>query len=152
MKVIIGPPPLFDEIVAVFPMARHAGVIFTFGDTVFNPSDVEIPAQLMCHESVHAQRQGTKQGEILTWWRRYLVDPQFRVEEELLAHRAEYRAFKGMVRDREKVAQTLEQIAARLSGPLYGGVMTHAQARRLIVVDVDRKQVDRMRRAQGATA
>lgn len=141
MEIVVANPPNFDEIVAVFPFARNPGVIFTLGQTIYNPSAVAISAALKCHESVHGQRQGTNQDEIRGWWSRYLNDPQFRLEEELLAHRAEYRAFRSWTKDRNAVARELEVISRRLSGPLYGGLLTHAAARRFIVVDVDRKPV-----------
>ena len=146
MNVLVSKPPNYDEVVARFPFARNQGVIFTYGQTIYNPSDISISAALKCHESVHAQRQGEDEEGIREWWRRYLDEPMFRFEEELLAHRAEYRAFKGWEKNPRKVAQELESIAARLSGPLYGNVLTLAKARRLIVVDVDRKKVAKLLR------
>lgn len=151
MDIAVARPPNFDEVVAKFPFAARPGVIFTYGRTIFNPSGVEISGALRCHEAVHAQRQGDDDEEIRAWWRRYLDEPAFRLEEELLAHRAEYRAFKGWTKDRNQITRELETIAGRLASPLYGGVISHAQARRLIVVDVDQKKVAKMRR-EAATA
>lgn len=152
MNVVVSSPPNFDAIVERFPFARNQGVIFTYGQTIYNPSGIAISSALKCHESVHAQRQGEDEEEIRQWWRRYLDEPMFRLEEELLAHRAEYRAFKGWEKDSRKQAQELESIAARLSGPLYGNVLTLARARRLIVVDVDRNKVAKLMREQEAVA
>lgn len=152
MQITVARPPNFDEVIARFPFADRHGVIFTYGQTIYNPSGVEISPALKCHESVHAQRQGSDEEEIRAWWARYLDEPLFRLEEELLAHRAEYRAFKGWTKDRNAVARKLESIAARLSGPLYGGVMSFAQAKRLLLVEVDRKRVAKLLREEGATA
>lgn len=153
MKVVEARPPNYDEIRRVFPMASAKGVIFTFGQTIYNPSGVEIPPELMSHESVHAQRQGASLDGVMTWWGRYLAEPQFRIEEELLAHRAEYRAFKGMVKDRKLVAQKLEIIAARMSGPLYNNAMTLALAKHLILAEVYQNKVAKIRREhEGAAA
>lgn len=146
MQIAIARPPNFEEILAVFPLAEKPGVIFTYGQTIYNPSNAPISAQLKAHEAVHAQRQGEDEEEIRAWWRRYLTEPMFRLEEELLAHRAEYRAFRGWTKDRNAVARELDTIAKRLSGPLYGGLMSYAQARRMIVVDVDPKAVAKVRR------
>src|SRR4051812_39011441 len=100
MEIVVARPPNFDAIVEVFPFAQNAGVIFTYGQTIYNPSAVSISPALKCHESVHAQRQGSNEEEIRAWWERYLKEPMFRLEEELLAHRAEYRSFKGWTKDR----------------------------------------------------
>lgn len=152
MQIVVERPPNYDAIVARFPDAARPGVIFTCGQTIFNPAGIEISGALKCHESVHAQRQGNEEHGILEWWRRYLDEPLFRLEEELLAHRAEYRAFKGWTKDRRLVLRELETIARRLSGPLYGGLITLAQAQRFIVADVDPKKVDRLRRDQAVPA
>ena len=146
MQIVIARPPNFEEVLAVFPLAKNPGVIFTYGQTIYNPSGTHISAQLKAHEAVHAQRQGTNEEEIRAWWKRYLTEPMFRLEEELLAHRAEYRAFKGWTKDRNAVARELDTIAKRLSGPLYGGLMSYAQARRMLTVDVDPSAVAKARR------
>ena len=124
-------PPRYKEIVAAFPEATKRGVIFTFGDTVYVPDGETLTPSLKSHEAVHVTRQ-VKMGADL-WWDKYLVDPQFRLDEELPAHRAEYYAFKSITHDRAQVSQHLNLIAGRLAGPLYGGLVTLAGARRLIM-------------------
>ena len=144
MEIVIDRPPNYDAIVAVFPFARRDGVIFTYGTKIYNPSGAAISGALKCHESVHSQSQlmGTPQE----WWERYLAEPLFRLEEELIAHRAEYRAFRGWTPDRNAVARELHAIAQRLAGPLYGGLITYAAARRMITVDVEPQRVAKLRR------
>ena len=58
MKIITSRPPNFIDVVTVFPRAAERGVIFAFGDTIYNPSNIVITAALMAHESVHGSRQG----------------------------------------------------------------------------------------------
>lgn len=134
MKIEIAKPPNFDAILKAFPEASRAGVIFTYGDTIFNPSDAHINPQLKAHEAVHYQRQEATEGGPAAWWERYIEDRLFRAEEEALAHRAEYRAFRSWTKDRNVVSRELHNIADRLASPLYGGVMSYTQARRFIVV------------------
>lgn len=93
-----------------------------------------IHPQLKAHEGVHFQRQVAHEGGPDRWWERYIEDRAFRAMEEAEAHRAEYRAFKSWTKDRNEVARELENIASRLCSPLYGGLMSQAQARRFIVV------------------
>ena len=134
MRICVAYPPMFEKIAEVFPQARKPGVIFTWGDTIYNPSDTNIAPQIMAHESVHSQRQGKTVASIEAWWKRYLEEAHFRLEEELEAHRAEYRSMKSWTQDRNAVARELHTIAARLSSPLYGGLLTYGKARRFIVV------------------
>lgn len=135
MKVFIAYPPMFEQIAEVFPMARKPGVIFSWGDRLYNPSGRDIQPQLMAHESVHSQRQGATDQSIREWWTCYLGDPAFRLEEELLAHRAEFRALKSWTKDRNALARSLHEIAARLSSPLYGALLSYPQARRFVTVN-----------------
>ena len=131
MKIAIAYPPLWERIVAVFPAAREGGVIFTFGQTLYNPSNCKVSNVLMKHEEVHAERQGNDFTKIIEWWERYLVDQQFRLDEELPAHRAEYRAYcKRHGSGREKF---LHFVAGRLSSSLYGGMVSLAEAKRMVM-------------------
>lgn len=136
MKIVVARPPNFDEIAAVFPMALRRGVVFTYGQTIYNPSAVEIPRYIVAHEEVHAERQGTDPEEIRTWWSRYLTDADFRVDEETRAHRAEYHALRSTTKDRNSIVRGLDAIAGRLSSPLYGGMLSKAHARALLVAEV----------------
>lgn len=137
MQVVAGYPPNFAAIAQVLPLAKRHGVIFTYGERVYTgDSEPVVSPALKAHEAVHSQRQ-TEIG-VEKWWERYLAEDAFRLEEELLAHRAEYRAFKGWTKDRNQVAQALHQIATRLSSGLYGTMLTYQQARRFITVDVNR--------------
>lgn len=131
MRVVVAKPPLFDEIDTAFGIAGKP-VIFAFGDTIYNPMGVRIGEELMAHEAVHGKRQGS---DVEGWWRRYIADPEFRLEEELPAHVAEYRAFclnntKGHARNARRLA--LHHIAARLASPLYGRLISYEAARKAL--------------------
>lgn len=136
MRIVVSRPPNFDEIVAVFPMATRRGVVFTYGGAIYNPSAIEIPRQIIAHEEVHAERQGTDPEEVRAWWSRYLRDADFRADEETRAHRAEYHALRAHTKDRNVVVRGLDSIAGRLSSPLYGGMLSKAHARALLVAEV----------------
>lgn len=129
MNIVRGTPPNFDAIVKAFPAAAREGVIFTHGDTVYVNGEPLLPPQLKAHEAVHVnqqQRTGTDR-----WWELYLAEPEFRYEQELIAHRAEYRTLKHL--DRNYAARSLNFIASRLASPLYGSVVTVSQAKRAIL-------------------
>ena len=62
-----------------------------------------------------------------------MIDPSFRLEEELLAHRAEYRAYCARHPNRVKQAQALEGIARKLAAPLYGSLISVEDARKAVL-------------------
>jgi hypothetical protein len=115
--IIIERPPNFAEIVKVFPDADKHGVIFAYGDNIFNPSAITIPAALLAHEGIHLIRQ--RDGETAEgWWAKYLTDDEFRYREELEAHVGEYDAQAPNL-DRNYRAKLLMATAHRLIAPLY---------------------------------
>ena len=119
-------PPNFEKIVAAFPGAAEPGVIFAYGGFIFAPGDTAVPIWLQAHERVHLLRQGTDPDG---WWDRYIREPQWRLAEELAAHRAEYRAqVKRLTLPMQRFA-ALQEIAAKLASPLYGGLIPVEKAR-----------------------
>lgn len=163
MEILAAPPPNFDQVVAAFPFALRDGISFSWGLTpegkprIYCPSRDRIPplhGVIKAHENVHCQRQGKDEDAIRAWWDRYLVDPMFRFEEEVLGHRAELRAWKTYETDPRRLALWKQDIAEKLAGPLYGNLVTVEFARRMISVDVDHSKVRRMLKEQnqGASA
>lgn len=120
MSVIIERPPNFDQILAAFPDASKPGVIFAFGEHIYNPSGGVIPPALLAHEAVHQRRQQRENhpNAVENWWENYLADTEFRYTEELLAHAAEYRV-QAVKLDRNYRAKLVMSTAARLVAPLY---------------------------------
>ena len=127
MKQVVGYPPNIDEISQVFPL--KPGVIFAWGDTIYNPSGDKLPSWLIAHEQVHQRQQD---GDPETWWARYLIDPAWRFKQELEAHRIEYQRFCLYAHTRNKRRAFLKDISRRLSSPMYGNVRTYQQCRALI--------------------
>lgn len=130
LEVVDGRPPNFEAIVAVFPGAAQPGVIFAYGDKIYAPGGRRPTPALQAHEIVHCERQG---GRPEHWWELYLTNPVFRLDEELLAHRAEYRAYCARHGNRAKQEAALAGIAAKLAAPLYGNLITPDDARKAIL-------------------
>ena len=128
MEIVIDYPPIYDEIKSVFPMAGR-GVIFAWGDKIYNPSNVNIPRQLIVHEAAHARRQG---NDVRGWWRRYLDEKEFRLVEEIIGHVAEMECLLGPNPNRQTRRHILRSIAKRLSNPLYRCGISRAQAQKLL--------------------
>lgn len=134
-EIIFEPPPIFDEIDAVFHV-KHKPVIYAWGPVIYNPQRVDIPPQLLAHEHVHGQRQGTNEQKIIDWWHRYINSPKFRLAEELPAHRAEFEWLIEMG-NRQQRRKALKQTAQRLASPLYGGLVTPAKAQAMLMDELE---------------
>ena len=126
--IVVGTPPNYAQILARFPQADRPGVIFSYGDKIFNPSNANIPREIMEHEAIHGERQ-TERG-IDAWWEQYMADALFCLDEEIHAHHAEYRA---CVKRHGHRNQDMRRIATRLSGALYGYLLTYEQAKHAIL-------------------
>ncbi len=119
--IIIDRPPNFERILSAFPKADQPGVLFAYDQCIYNPSGIEIPPALIAHESVHLARQQLIRGgdqRVEQWWTRYLEDSEFRYNEELLAHVAEFKML-APGRARNERAAALMGTACRLIAPLY---------------------------------
>jgi len=128
MMIVVANPPNIDAIDAVFHVKGKPGVIFTYGQTLYNPSGTHISEPLKAHELAHMGQQENPDS----WWTRYLVDMEFRLDQELEAHKAEYRRYCELHADRNMRNSFLTGIAARLSGPLYGWLIKYSAARSAI--------------------
>jgi len=128
LKTVRGLPPNFAEIRKVL----HPGprTLFTYGDTVYLPPGVELSPELEAHELVHKKQQGDRVEE---WWRSYLASASFRLRMEVPAHQAEYNQFIERNPNRRNRRFMIKALASRLSGPLYGRVISFSDAKRLIL-------------------
>lgn len=126
MRIVKDYPPIFDEIDRAFNLNGRR-VIFAWGDTIFNPYDIDVPPCLLAHEAVHGARQG---ADILGWWRRYMDEPAFRFAEEVPAHIAEYQSLvSGAGGNRDARRRYLTHVAQRLASPLYGSLISVDKAK-----------------------
>ncbi len=131
MEILHTRPPNFDKIFKVFPMASMPGVIFTYAPNIYVPSGHPLSQALLEHERVHLRQQSAMGVE--QWWDKYLIDPEFRYQQELEAHRVEYRAVLQVADNRLERRQALVLIAKRLASGLYGRVVTTDQAKKAIL-------------------
>lgn len=127
-QVIVGRPPNFDQILKVFPRASRPGIVFAYGNAIY-AGNRNLPPSILDHEGIHCARQMLMGVE--NWWDRYLASPAFRLDEEIPAHRSEY---ENLVANgnRNMRRKALAQIANKLAAPLYGNLVTVAEAKRLI--------------------
>ncbi len=123
MKIIQSFPPNFAAIHRVFPNANSMSVIFAYAPDIYTMSPEGVTPALIAHEKVHIARQETHPDGVHGWWDQYLHGPpEWRYNEELLAHRAEYQHLASLSRQLRRSA--LKEVAKRLASPLYGKMVT----------------------------
>lgn len=135
MKIIRAYPPNFVQIRTAFPaVVGRQGILYAWGDRIYNPSGVNVPWWLQEHEEVHGSRQldpkawgaqhFSEDHMIRTWWSAYIEDPEFRLQEEIPAHQAEWEVFKSLMTNKKNQEMYLLNMANRLSGELYGNMIS----------------------------
>jgi hypothetical protein len=125
LEVVDARPPNYEAVVAVLPGAAQPGVMFAYGGKVYAPGRTSISPELQAHEQVHIDRQG---ADTDAWWARYLVDVAFRFDEEVLAHRAEWKRYCARHIDQFKRQRALAEIAGKLASGLYGVTISRSEA------------------------
>lgn len=123
MKIVIGPPPVLDDILA-HGMHPHQNVVYTYADTLYNPSGTDIPDHVMHHEETHAEQQGHTEKGAEKWWSRYLVDAYFRIDQEAEAYARQYDFVCQTVLDRNQRNKVLIRLSQSLASPVYGHILT----------------------------
>lgn len=127
MKVVDEYPPNYKEICqAISGVQSKEGVVFTYGDTIYNPYNGEIQDHLDVHETVHKSQQ--MQIGVEEWWNKYLESSEFRLKQEISAYRAQYK-FVYKHYGWQAASKFLPEIARDLSGEMYGNILTYEQAR-----------------------
>jgi hypothetical protein len=135
MKIVHDNPPILESILAM-GMIPTPTTVYTYGDTLYNPSGQDIPDHLLHHEETHEKQQGADPD---AWWDRYLQDQYFRIEQETEAYARQFAFICRTVKDRNRRHKILFDIARILAGPIYGNVIGTDAAMRAIKTRSDVK-------------
>lgn len=128
MEIIVDFPPNYKQIVAAIPGVKDKKTaVFTYDGKLYNPGNGHLPPELKAHEEHHVKQQ----VDTDKWWNRYLHDTDFRLEQELECYRVQYQ-YAVEHCSREYRRDLLNFISKALAGPLYGNLLTKAQAKHLI--------------------
>lgn len=129
MIIISKYPPNYEKICKRFPIRNRTGIIFTYGNKLYNPGNGIIPDHLKIHEETHARQQQEHKNGIDGWWEQYFNSSKFRLSQELEAYRNQYKS----IRSRKERRLVLKNIAKDLSSDLYGNLVTYKKAKKLIM-------------------
>lgn len=132
MKVSTEKPPIWEEASKAFNLDPGRATFFTYGDTIYNPANYPLSADLIRHEETHGEQQEHHPDVAAIWWKRYLQDPEFRLDQETEAYAEQYKFYCQQEKRRDMRARYLFEIAGHLSSPMYGSIISRAQAMRRI--------------------
>lgn len=124
-------PPNIDKIKLFFDLS-NSQPCFSFAPDIYNPSGNPLNMHLLAHEMYHLAQQGDTPGK---WWDRYLADPMFRASQEVPAYQTQYQSAKNSTKDRNLLHKYLVGLAFDLSGPMYGSIMSFAEAMEAIKIE-----------------
>lgn len=124
MKQVKGLPPNYSHIKAI--LGEHKGSIYTYGDTIYNPTGEEIPEDIIVHEQVH-QKQQLRYSTSEFWWMKYCTDHDFRLDQELEAYSVQLNWIKERYNNKG-YKEALTEFAANLSSPMYKLQLTSHEA------------------------
>ena len=118
IKIKIEKPPIYEAVCNAFKL-NLSDKIFTYGDTIYNPSGQELPDHIIEHEKVHMKQQNYNDKDAALWWGRFLRELAFRIDQEARAYAKQYLFICKSVKDRNQRAKIIVDLASVLSGPLY---------------------------------
>jgi hypothetical protein len=127
MKFSSEKPPIFDRLHKTFGVEWGGSLVIAYDGTIYHSQPLD--PSVIAHENVHLVRQ---KDNVVQWWEHYIRDKDFRFTEELLAYHAQYDFLKQVVIDRNELARHLFRLSKDLAGPMYGSIVSQAEARRLI--------------------
>lgn len=128
MEIIKDFPPNIAQIDKKLNVRAMKNVVFTYGESLYNPLGDPISPDLMAHEETHAKQQ--KNYGVGDWWTRYLEDPGFRLTQELEAYQEQFKAVQGNSRAWRRLFLT--RISQDLASELYGHIINAKTAKELI--------------------
>lgn len=122
-SIVDGYPPNIDEIRSFITPTETA--VYTYGDTIYNPNGGKVYEDVIEHEKVHIKQQSEYTSPSI-WWTKYLIDKDFRLEQEIEAYNKQYLFLKNIIRNKE-LKEALQEMSHALSHD-YALDITYNQA------------------------
>ena len=102
---------------------QKKNLVFTYFDGIY--TGTVLHTDVFVHECAHYIRQGDGADELQAkdWWMKYMSDPEFRYQEEMIAYREQYQFILRLAKgNRQTAFNAAKGLAMELSGPLYGNL------------------------------
>lgn len=128
INIRVENPPNIEDIKKVFTI--NDTTVFCYKDVLYNPNNCPLDIPIMEHETMHSRQQG---DDPAGWWKKYLEDPVFRLEQEVDAFSVQYIVQCKFIKNRDKRALNLQRLATTLSGNVYGNIITYEDAKKILL-------------------
>lgn len=128
----MGFPPVYDRAAAKWPTIKGRPIIFAYAPYIYCTNRAKCGPEKVAHEAIHLARQTQNGMTPEAWWDRYLTDDDFRRQEEVLAHVAEYLFLCEKESGRGARRRNLVIIAGNLASPIYGRLFSIEEAKSLL--------------------
>src|SRR6267378_1571710 len=128
-KIVSGYPPNYQMIVDTVGKPPDTAV-YTYGDTIYNPTGNELDEHLIAHEVEHIRQQ--KINGVDNWWNAWIGSTFIRAAVELEAYRAQFRSYAKAHKDRNMQTWYARGLASDASGPMYGWMIGFQEAYKCI--------------------
>src|SRR3990167_2785803 len=124
-------PPNWDKLVKAFGV-EWGTICVAYDKDIYCGDKANLSTDVIVHESVHLARQ---EKDPVQWWENYMKNKEFRFKEELIAYHTQYDYLRDNVKDRNRLAMYLWRLAKDLSSAMYGSVISHREAMKLIKME-----------------
>lgn len=131
-QIIHEKPPRFEEISKLFGVTEKDIIFYSYGDDIYSPTGKVPSDDLLVHEATHAEQQAHDKTGAKLWWERFLIDPEWRVQQEAEAFGEQLKWIRRKQHDRNALARAVHQMASSLSSPMYGSAISYTDAMVLI--------------------
>jgi len=120
-------PLIYEKLSMQFGVDWDKGLIIACEGKIHCKNNPE--PQKIIHEAVHLNEQKEIGEE--AWWRLYLESPDFRLQQEVLAYKAEVDFLKKYVKNREHRFFMVKAIVDALTSSMYGNLISREEAFKL---------------------
>lgn len=121
-------PRIFDRFERAFRVKWEDGIVIAWSGTIYCKNDV--PPDVVYHEGVHLKQQADMGKE--KWLKKYLTNPEFRLEMEKEAYIAQAKLIKHGVTQRNNLYLCLREIAQDFSHSTYGSLISFDEALKIL--------------------
>lgn len=121
--------PLLHKVVRRFNILGATDldhIVFTYGNVIY--ARMDMPFHLVAHEITHVFQQLMTGKD--KWWKKYLKDDRFRLDQEVQAYQQQYKVAKQ--KNEMTGSYVLEKVSKDLSSRLYGNIIGFEEAKKLI--------------------
>lgn len=132
MKISNTIPPIYETLHKQFGVEWDKGLVITYFPNIHVKSG-HLPPDLEAHESTHLYQQEHYKTGVEGWWKQYIEDPRFRLQEETAAYMIQIEFIRKNLIGRTNRRAHFKHILNSFV-KMYGGIVTKEKAKQLLKI------------------